>query len=238
MKKIILLLVFAFCSNFLIGQNVEKEEKKKSAPDLPGVILLDFGFNFFQKEPAEMNINWFKSKSFGLYYMRVFNLGKKISFNPAIGINFEKYGFSNDITIGYQDNGNGEELSIVDLGSFQEVSKSQLAMNYLDIPIQFRYFLKGNDVKGGTYFAIGGMLSLLVESHTKVKFTNNGRNQTQKARDDFNQSNLRYGVQGRFGFGSVNFFYKRYFSKLFNSEGPAGTADITTNTIGISISGL
>ncbi|MDP4680196.1 MAG: PorT family protein [Cyclobacteriaceae bacterium] len=262
MKKIILVLLLNYCYGLAIAQDEEKQ--KKTVPDLPGIILVDFGFNFFKDNLNNLEINWFKSKSFGVYYMKSFKLGKKMTFNPAIGINFEKYGFTKDVTIGYPletlgspaiqasaetidspavtavaavPNGYGD-LSILDISYLGQVNKSQLAMNYLDIPIQFRYFLKDNSTKGGTYVALGGIVSLLMESHTKVKFKDGGRDITEKTRDDYQQTKLRYGLQARFGFGSFNFFYKQYFSNLFKGTGPIGSTDITTSTIGFSISGL
>lgn len=262
MKKFVLVLLITYCSGLAFAQNEEKSSKE--VPDLPGIILIDFGFNFFKDNPTNMDIGWFKSKSFGAYYMRTFKLGRKMTFNPAIGINFEKYGFSNDVSIGYPLETIGSaaipaipasgddpaidavaavpnsygNLSVLDISYLGQVNKSQLAMNYLDIPIQFRYFLKDNSVKGGAYVALGAMFSMLLESHTKVKFSDGGRDLTEKRRDDFQQNKFRYGLQARFGFGSFNFFYKQYFSSLFKGTGPAGTSDITTSTIGISISGL
>lgn len=262
MKKLVLILLLTYCSELAIAQDEEKS--KNAVPDLPGIILIDFGFNFFKDSPSNLDIGWFKSKSFGVYYMRTFKLGKKMTFNPAIGINFEKYGFSNDVTIGYPLESLGSpatpavpatddadaiaalpavpnsygDLSILDISYLNQVNKSQLAMNYLDIPIQFRYFLKDNSVKGGAFIALGGIVSLLWESHTKVKFKDGGRDITEKRRDDFQQTKLRYGMQARFGFGSFNLFYKQYFSSLFKGTGPVGATDITTSTIGFSISGL
>ncbi|MEQ6121149.1 outer membrane beta-barrel protein [Reichenbachiella sp. MALMAid0571] len=238
MKKYTLILLFVLFANIVIASGKDDDDDKKSVPDLPGVILIDFGFNFFQSAPSDLDINWFKSKSFGMYYMKSYKMGKKMSFDPAIGISFEKYGFSKERSIGYETTGTTTELSIIDLSGYDKVKKSQLAMNYIDIPLQLRYYLKSNDVKGSAYVSVGAIASLLIESHTKVKFKDDGRDQTTKHRDNFEMNKLRYGLQGRFGFGSVNFFYKYYFSNLFNSNGPVGATDITTNTIGISISGL
>jgi hypothetical protein len=255
MKKYTLILLLVLGTSIAMATGNEDDKKEKKTPDLPGIILVDFGFNFFKEAPSQMDINWFKSKSFGIYYMKTFRLGKKLTFNPAIGVNFEKYGFTKDVSIGYPITSLGQpavttgtqsdavpntygDLSILDLSYLQQIDKSQLAMSYIDIPVQFRYYFKGNDTKGTIYLAAGGMLSMLVESHTKLKYTDGGRSQTTKQRDDFNQNKFRYGVQGRFGIGSFNFFYKHYFSTVFNSEGPAGATDITTHTIGISVSGL
>lgn len=238
MKKYSLLILLVLCVNLVIASVKDDGDEKKPTPDLPGVIMIDFGFNFLQSAPSNLETNWFKSKSFGAYYMKSFKMGKKMSFDPAIGISLEKYGFSKDRTIGYETNGTTTELTIMDLSGYDEVKKSQLAMNYLDIPLQLKYYLKNNELKGSAYVSVGAIASLLIESHTKVKFKDGGRDQTIKKRDDFEMNKLRYGLQGRFGFGSVNFFYKYYFSNLFNSNGPVGATDITTNTIGISISGL
>ena len=41
------------------------EEVKKKTPDLPGQLMIDFGFNLVMNEPAEMPYNWFRSKSLG-----------------------------------------------------------------------------------------------------------------------------------------------------------------------------
>lgn len=216
----------------------DSKQRTLASPDFPGVLVVDFGFNGFTTAPDTMDLSWWKSKSVSFYYMRSFPIGKKLTFNPAIGLSLEKYAFVEDITLGETQNSNGETVMDVVAIEADEVLKSKMAINYFDAPIEFRFYPKGSDRKGSFFIAAGGSLGILFESHTKVKFKENGVTKQIKLRDDFRQSNIRYGVHGRIGFGGVNFFYKEYFSKIFKPDGPDGTQNTSARTIGISISGF
>lgn len=230
---------FILITTTVQAQDSQLDSKRSlSSPDFPGALVFDLGFNGFNTAPDTMDLSWWKSKSISVYYMQSFDIGKKFTFNPAIGLSLEKYSFVKDVTLGYVENTQGENvIGVVEIEA-DEVLKSKMAINYIDLPVEFRYYPRGNDKKGSIYFALGGSLGLLMESHTKTKFKENGITKTVKLKDDFRQNNWRYGLQARFGVGSVNFFYKQYRSNIFKSDGPAGTENTTSQTIGISFSGF
>lgn len=240
MKKIVLVLLvigYTLLSAEAFGQD-SSERKPFSSPDLPGTLVFDFGFNGFIDAPDTMDLSWWGSKSASFYYMKTYKLGKKLTFNPAIGLSLEKYAFVKDITLGEVQNTQGETVIDVVEVKADDVLKSKMAINYIDLPVELRFYPKGSDRKGSFFIAAGGSVSMLFESHNKVKFKENGVTKMTKNRGDFRQNNFRYGLQGRLGFGSVNFFYKQYFSNIFKSDGPTGTANTTSRTIGISFSGF
>lgn len=194
------------------------------SPDIPGSLVLEIGFMNLSNKDDAMATNFWGSKSFGLYYMKPMPVNDKITFNISLGVGSEKYAFDNDITLGYGIDPNSiiNEITTIDTLGFS-ATKSKLATTYIDLPLELRFGFGGNPSDGG-FFAIGGMAGVLIDSHTKVKYEENGRNVIDKVKDDFGISNFRYGVSGRLGYRGFNFYYKYYLSKLFsNGEQPQGT---------------
>ncbi len=208
--------------NALKPLQVEKTEL--ASPDIPGSMVLDLGFMNLSNADDAMGTAFWGSKSFGIYYNKPLPVNDKITFNIALGVGSEKYAFDNDITLGYgiDPSSTVNEITTIDTLGFS-ATKSKLATTYLDLPIEFRFGFGGNPSDGG-FIAIGGMAGVLIDSHTKVKYEENGRNVIDKVKDDFGISNFRYGVSGRLGYRGFNIYYKYYFSQLFSSgEQPQGT---------------
>ena len=241
-KYALLCLSILLITGSLSAQTEENQEKTtfSDEPELNGTVMFDFGLNMLIDAPSAMGTKLLQSRSAGLYYMRQFPLGKKLSFNPALGFTVEKYSFDEHITLNYVDDGSGAGTTVLDIDTLGAISltKSALATTYLEAPVEFRYFFKGNESNDGAYLALGGFVGFRLESHTKVKFEEEGIKKLTKKRDDYQQKNLRYGLHARVGFKGVNLFYKQSFSSIFGSEGPSGTVDTSYRTIGISISGL
>jgi len=235
-----ILLSIVSISN-IIAQDDEGKKKKSfvDEPDLKGTVIFDFGFNSLVDVPRVMSTKVIQSRSAGLYYQRQFPMGKKMSFNPALGITMDKYSFDENVALDYVDNGTGSLVLDFDtLSAGIDLKKSALSTSYLEAPVEFRYYLKGNESNDGFYFAFGGFAGIRLESHTKVKFEEDGVKKLVKKRDDFQQKSLRYGLLGRIGIKGINFFYKQSLSSIFNDQGPTDTIDTSYRTIGISIKGL
>jgi len=228
-----------FSISALMAQSPDEVNKK--TPDLPGIILIDLGFNSWINSPAKedtMDINWWKSKSLGIYFKKPFEFGKKFSFVPGIGVSFEKFGFNNELKIGYQFDVDGNRFMGYDTIP-GKTEKNQLVINSIEFPVEFRYYLTEDNKSKGFYIAGGGSAAFRFETHTKVKFVDDyGNNRKIKERDDFKLSKVRLGVYGRLGIRSVSIFYKHYFTTVFKEDGPPGTGDMAYSTIGISLSGF
>ena len=187
-------------------------------PDLPGVLMLDFGFNFLLNDAPDMDLRFWKSKGVGLYYLYDVPLGdSKFSFHPGIGVGFESYGFRNRITLSTPAGSDSTSIVALDEEVYEAVNKSKLITHYVDIPLEFRF----HSQRGyqGFMVAVGGKVGYLFSSYTKIKYNNDGEeNITQKLRKDFNLSRLRYGAQARIGFRGFNLFGHYMFSDLFQSD--------------------
>jgi len=221
-------------TGFLIvfSLNIAKAQSSgEGSPDIPGDLIVNIGFNFLQDEPDNMRLNFFGSKSLGLYYTNRVVINQKLSFYPAIGFGFEKYSLDRDVTLGRDTDNN---VVFTDISGLGEIRKSTLAVNYLEVPLELRFYPTGTTDGSGLFVGIGASVGFKVESHGKVKFENaEGDVNINKNRENFELSNLRYGLIGRIGTRGINAFYRVYFSELFsNGSGPEDSAP-STFTFGI-----
>ena len=245
MKKIAALLMTLLLSlgAFALenGDDNDKKKKKKSArPDLPGILLIDVGFNFLPDNPDGMDVGFWGSKIVNFYYYWDIPIGKShFSFGPGIGVGLEKYSFEDDNTFVLDNDGNTDVTALSNiLGDDVEIKKSKIAANYVDIPIEFRFHLNKENHDQGFRAAIGGKVGFLFDGHTKVKYEEDGDNKKFKQKDNFNLQRLRYGLTARIGFPGINFFGYYSLSELFESgNGPDETTAAPFN-VGISISGF
>ena len=212
----------------------EKENKPQStektqlaSPDIPGRLIVDFGFNRLSNNAPALQTGFWGSKSLGLYYMKTFELNERMSFNVSLGLGTEKHAFTEDISLRHQTNeATGIDEVVIDSLGF-EPGKNKIAQTFLDIPVEFRYYPGASSPSEGNFFiALGGSAGIQMASHMKLKYEAiDGRTIKEKTKDDFGLSNFRYGVHGRIGFRGVNIFYKHYFNPFFKSgEVPSGLA--------------
>jgi len=241
MKKIFGILLIALICNIAIAQ----EDTKKGKPDIPGTLLIDFGFNFLNNAPESMDTKFFGSKTFNLYYQYDIIFGEsKFSFHPGIGIGVDKYHFDNPVAIRHGQDASGNYVTTID--SLQVIfpnssgyDKSKLAASYLDIPVEFRFQTNPYDKSRSFKVGLGGRIGLRLNSHSKIKYTENGNTIKIKDHQSFDMSNVRYGAMARVGIGWFNLFYYHNFSDLFKSgKGPSKTTAISSYTIGLTIAGF
>ncbi len=226
MRKVVVLIVGVFTGLSLMGQSNE------GSPDIPGDLIVNFGSNSFSSSSESMKIKPLSSISWGIYYSKRIAMGNSFAFYPGIGLGLEKYGFKNDVTLGFDDEANVVIDTISALGS---INKSQLIANYLEVPLELRFYpFKSTDGRG-FFIAVGGSLGVRYESHTKYKYEDElNDNFMIKQRNDFNLNPFRVGAIGRIGSRGINAFYRMYFTDLFESGfGPDGNASVFT--VGLSI---
>ena len=187
-------------------------------PDLPGTLTMNFGFNFLSNAPDNMELRFWKSKGVSFYYLYDMPIGEsKFSFHPGLGVAFESYAFTQNVTVDYPIGGDSAQIVSLDAEQYETVDKSKLVTHYVDVPLEFRFYTKEN--QRGFMVALGGKVGYLFSSYTKIKYENEGRDFTQKTRQDFNLNRLRYGVHGRLGFRGIHLNGQYLFSDLFKSDG-------------------
>lgn len=233
--------VVLFCI-FLSGSLLAQEVKKVKRPDLPGSFIIELGLNrAMGTTPENFEQGGWGSRTLNLYYQYPIRLWKtKFSVNPALGLSFERYKFTNNYTISRTTNVNGEYIfeRITDTYPNSSPSKSMLITNYLDfMPLEIRFDTKPEDLARSFHVAVGARVGLLFDSFTKVVYDLDGEQQKVKAKQKFGLNSFRYGLYSRLGIGNFNLFGYYNITPVFGSEGPSGS-EMNTLTIGISLSGF
>lgn len=215
-------------------------QEKAGRPDIPGDLMIEFGFNWVQEHAPGIGFNTTGSRTFNAYYLFEKNIGESaFSIHPGIGIGTEKYKFQDNLTLGYgQDSLGSPEVQFVHLDSIYgfrtDYIKSQINPNYFDIPIEIRWRSRVYDPKSSFKVALGGKVGFLFDSKTKVKYSD-GETKKTKLKEGFELNQIRYGAYLRLGFGGFSAYGYYSFSDLFKKEkGPMNTT-MYPFTFGLSL---
>lgn len=103
----------------------------------------------------------------------------------------------------------GNDISIV---------KSSLVTNYLEMPIEFRFDTKPEDIARSFNVAIGGRVGLRLNSFTKVKYKEDGETIKVKDKRSLGLNDFRYGVYTRVGIGGFSFLGSTTYPKCLKAE--------------------
>ena len=228
---VILLLTAAFTSGYAqdtpsattTPSPTTRSAAPGAEPNLPGTLVMDFGFNFLQDAPDNMGLRFFKSKGVAFSYLYDMPIGEsKFSFHPGVGVGFESYAFDQNVTVQYPLGTDSVTVVALDANEYQNVIKSKLITHYVDVPLEFRFYTKEN--QRGLMVALGGKVGYLFSSYTKIKYETQGRELVDKQKQDthFNLNRLRYGATARLGFRGIHLHGQYMFSDLFKDEGPRG----------------
>lgn len=250
MRKFLLLSLFSCISLFTLANNGPRKrpfnpkdyfglKHVQARPDFPGTLRFDIGINLFQDNLPEMDLDAFGSIAFNIYYYFDKSIGNShFSFNPGLGFGLDKYSFDKNVTLVNSGNNLIEVAQLADILPNADIKKSKLAANYFDIPVEFRFNSRKNDHSRGFKVAVGGKIGILMSSHTKIKYEEEGTTIKLQDKQDFNLNKFRYGAHARVGFGGFNLFFYYGLSELFdNNKGPQGTS-VSTMNFGISIAGF
>jgi hypothetical protein len=234
MARISLSFLMMVCSLVMLAQ-----ERKLGQPNLPGTLLLDMGMNYLTEENQAWNRKAWSSKSVSLYYMNRYEISNKLSFHIGVGFGMEKFAFK-----GYHFLNAGDDYKI-GLDSLPNVDwkKNKIAVNYLDVPMEFRFHPMGTENGEGFFVGIGAIAGLRMNSHTKLKYGVYSSMRKEKFHDGLFVQDYRFGVQARVGWRNFHFFYKQYMTEIFRKDLPGRNEnDSPINpmhwTIGINFSGL
>lgn len=202
-------------------------------PDIPGDITVDIGFNSWDATPDSIGQDIWPSKSISVYYTKNKLLNRNFAINYGLGLGLEKIDLGNGNTL-YSEN---DDVLIENFPfDDDDLIKNKLALTYVDVPVDFRFYPNGTESGNGFFVGVGGMLGLRVSAHTKWKYEEDNETVVQKVSGNFDLSAIRYGYQVRVGFKGTNLFFKHYPSNTFQDD----INDVNPNltTIGISFSGF
>lgn len=241
MKRITLIIFTCLLSMNLLAQEAEAP-KISGRPNIKGDLFLDLGFNVLNDRPEQLNTRLFPSRVANIYYQYPIHLGENsgITFNPGIGLGLEKLAFKSDSTLVNNPalgNNSSQLVGIKTLyGSDVTVNTNSFSLNYIDIPLEFRYHVNKTNYEKGFRFAIGGKIGVLYNAQTKVEITEpNGLTRKIKTRQDYGLNPIRYGVYARVGLPGFNLWSYYGLNKVFkDGQGPFGT-EATQFNFGLSV---
>ncbi len=249
---LIFTLYLSFSGTYLLAQEATPKnnranrtskliQEKAGRPDLPGDLMIEFGFNWMQEHPKGIKFKTGGSRTFNAYYLFDKNIGESaFSIHPGFGVGTEKYKFEDDLTIGYERDQTGQQvMRFIPLDSIYgrqaSYSKSQINANYFDIPLEIRWRSRVYDPKRSFKVALGGKFGLLFDSKTKVKYESEGETKITKQKEKFEINQIRYGTYLRLGYGGFSAYTYWSLSDTFNKDkGPMNTT-MYPITFGVSL---
>lgn len=194
---------------------------------------VEFGFNAFDKpnysmySPADkdfMSLNQGKSMEFDLNFYEL-NIGLAKSYVGLVsgmGLSFNNYRFDNPYTLK-----KGQFMTEPVGLNPENLSKTKLAVTYLNVPILLEFQIPVNQNEGRLFINAGLIGGVKIGSHTKVKYGDN----KDKDRSGFNLNSFKYAATARIGYKDICLFANYSLTPLFQSgKGP----ELTPFTIGIS----
>jgi hypothetical protein len=222
---------------------------KTKRPSIPGTFLVDVGVNRALNAGPTWQQGLWGSRTINLYYQYPIRFGRtKFSFNPGIGLSMERWKFTSGAILIDTVELTGNVPSAVQVEQYDLLrasreypslaTKSMLVTNYLEVPLEFRFDTKPEDIARSFNVAIGGRFGLRLNSFSKLKYEADGEAVKVKDKQRFGLSDFRYGVYTRIGIGGFSWFGFYNLSTMFDKgKGPQGR-DINTLTVGISINGF
>lgn len=223
------------------ASSIKKVQQDPAArPNVPGNLMFDFGIPLLQNHPGEMTQDHLRSRAINIYYLYEMRLGESnFTFNPGIGLGFERFTFVRNQTLSSDIDGDGNQVSFIPAQDLYEntvnIRRSRLINSYVDVPVEFRWH-SGSDFNRSFKIAIGGVFGLLIDAKTKVQYEVDGTNKTTKQKDPFNLNPIRYGAIARVGIAGFNLWGYYNLSPLFRSgQGPQGTENTNYFNVGLSL---
>ncbi|MDP2336374.1 MAG: outer membrane beta-barrel protein, partial [Bacteroidota bacterium] len=163
---------------------------------------MEFDFNFY-----ELNIGLARSY---------------VGLVSGMGLSFNNYRFENPYTLG-----KGQYTTVPERLNPDNLSKTKLAVSYLNVPLLLEFQIPVNQNEGRLFVNAGLIGGVKIGSHTKVKYGDT----KNKDRSGFNLNSFKYAATGRIGYKDMSLFFNYSLTPLFESgKGP----ELTPFTIGIS----
>ena len=243
-RAFILVLLMGVAS-LALGQDAvetKTETKKKNwKPDIPGSIMIEFGWNFKNGVvPSDFQKSWWGSRTFNVFYHYNFQLFKsRFSFNPGVGLSLERFKFSNNYTLPTAPDPDGT-YPLVPAGDIYPgtIQRSFIVNNYIEAPLEIRYDSRPNDIARSFNVSLGWRVGVLYDSFTKVDYTVNGEDRTMKDKQWHGMNRSRQAFYLRAGYGGFGAsLYYNYTPLFAEGKGPEMTK-MNTVTLTLFVNGF
>jgi len=172
--------------------------------------------------------SWNMNLNFAQYSINLIN--NKFGIVTGLGLEWNYYRFDNNNTIQKNDDGVivTDEITYFDVN----VEKSKLSTTYATVPILLEWHSSASQNKG-VVISAGVVGAVKLGSNTKIVYKEEGDENKDKKRDDYNLSPLKYGLTARIGVGDWLIYGNYYLTSLFEkNKGP----ELYPFSIGIALS--
>lgn len=196
MKHVIVLFVlFATFYSQGFAQEGKKEEPRNKHQDH---MLIDFGYETFTSRPGFTNFQWYNNGlNIQLFYDKLFG---QSGFSGAIGIGFSTQSYYSDSQIRRDTT---KSFSYSDwVPAEVGYQKNKVSTSWVEVPVEFRYRSKIDDLGYRWKFSVGAKMGLLFDTHDKLVDRDNIKYKTYYFPD---MNTVRFGVLARAGYGKINF---------------------------------
>ncbi|HLT81359.1 MAG TPA: hypothetical protein VKZ86_10030 [Cyclobacteriaceae bacterium] len=210
------------------------QPNRRSLPDLPGSFVLEFGFNRTLDAADTFDIGFWGSRTVNVFYQLDKRIGDtKFSIHPGLGFSFERFKLVNNYTL----TSSVSETQLIPASDlYPGVKKSMLVTNYINVPVEIRFSTRPDDPSRSFRASVGGRVGYLYDSFTKIKYSQDGEVRSIKDKQNYNLRKLRYGAFFKIGIGNIGLITYYNLTPLFDdNEGPE-QLDMSTLTIGLSLS--
>jgi len=241
MKRLTIVLL-AYLTTFTLFAQEKEKTPIGGRPNIKGDLFIDIGFNTLNNKPDELATRLFPSRTFNISYqlpVKLFGDNSGLTFNPGVGFGLDKLAFKEDQSL-FNDPSKGPNssqlLEIKDVyGDDISIGINNVSLNYVDIPLEFRYHFNKQNYDKGMRIALGGKIGFLYDSQTKISFTDeNDLKRKIKDKQSYGINPIRYGILARVGSSGFNVWGYYGLNKVFEkNQGPFNNS---TNQINFGLS--
>jgi hypothetical protein len=153
-----------------------------------------------------------------------FTSRKNFGLVTGLGLDYNNYRFDNQYKLVEGDNGTIGYEPIT-----EDVKKNKLMAFYATVPIMLEWQLSESDYKNPFYLSAGVVGGVRIQSHVKIKYMDGEKDKT---RDNYDLSDLRWGLRTRMGMKFFNVHATYYFTPLFKHD---QNPELYPYSVGLSI---
>lgn len=245
MKKILTLAILAFALNAQAQESDSQSPKTPigGRPNIPNDLTVEFGWTQLTNRPADIALNFLGSRSFSVYYQKPFKIfGEESGFvlSPGIGIASNKFSFKNEQNL-FRSSTLGAESSVLKdvksvYGTSIEVKTNNLAVNYLEIPIDLQYNVNKKDYSKSFRVSLGARVGLLYQSHTKIGYDSPTTGSVKiKQSENYGLEKIRYGIHLKAGSPGFNVWTTYYLNPMWKANRGPFTTEASQVSFGIGL---
>ena len=164
MKKLLTLALLAFTLNAQAQESAPTTPKTPigGRPNIPNDLSIEFGLNQLTNRPADLALNLFGSRTLNVFYQKPFKIfGEQSGFvlSPGIGIATNKFSFKDDENLFQSSTLKAESSVLKDVksvyGTSIDVKTNNLAVNYLEVPVDLQYNVNKKDYSKSFRVSLG-----------------------------------------------------------------------------------